>query len=82
MTLWQHAYVFNESQGHASPLWDPIWGGGLASDWVTWGGATPDWTLPATRAAVGAYMNATFLDAGARPGRGCGMGSMRGACDV
>lgn len=72
VTLWQHAYIFNESQGHASPLWDPVYGGGLASDWITWGGATPDWTLPATRAAVSAYMNATFLDAGERHGGGGG----------
>ena len=64
VTLWQHAYIFNSSQGHASPLWDPVYGGNLSSDWITWGGATPDWTLPATRAAVGQYMNTTFIDAG------------------
>ncbi len=64
VTLWQHAYVYNQSQGLASPLWDPIYNGGLASNWITWGGATPDWTLPATRAVAGTYMNTTFLDAG------------------
>ncbi len=61
VTLWQHAYVYNASQGLASPLWEPIMGGGLASSWITWGGATPDWTLPATREAVWGYMNETFL---------------------
>ena len=64
VSLWQHAYTYNESQGLESPLWGPIYDGGLASDWITWGGATPDWTLPATRAVVQAYMNKTFVQAG------------------
>ena len=61
VSLWQHAYVYNASQGLASPLWDPIMGGGLASSWLTWGGATPDWTLQATRDAVGRYMADNFI---------------------
>ena len=64
VTLWQHAYVYNASQGLASPLWGPIYGGGLAADFITWGGATPDWSLPATRTAVTSYMSSQFLTAG------------------
>jgi alpha-D-xyloside xylohydrolase len=61
VTLWLHAYTFNASNGLESPLWGPLYEGGLSSDWITWGGATPDWSLPATKEAVWAYMNATFV---------------------
>ena len=64
VSLWQHAYIYNASAGLASPLWEPVHGGGLASSWITWGGATPDWTLSATRAAILPYMQAHFVDAG------------------
>jgi alpha-glucosidase (family GH31 glycosyl hydrolase) len=64
VSLWQHAYIFNSSQGIASPLWEPIYGAGLAADWITWGGATPDWTLQATRDAVNKYMSANFISLG------------------
>ena len=64
VSLWQHAYIYNASQGLASPLWEPVYGGGLASSWITWGGATPDWTLAATRAAVLPYMLENFVGAG------------------
>ena len=64
VSMWQHSYIYNASQGLASPLWDPIFGGGLASDWITWGGATPDWTLPRTRALHTAYFRDTFVSKG------------------
>jgi len=64
VSLWQHAYIFNESQGLASPLWTPVHGAGLAANWITWGGATPDWTMQATRDVVGKYMSDNFISLG------------------
>ena len=63
-TLWQHAYIYNPAGGLTSPLWNPIHGSGLASNWITWGGAVPDWTLDGTRIAVQSYMQSTFIDIG------------------
>jgi alpha-D-xyloside xylohydrolase len=64
VSLWQHSYIYNESQGLLSPLWKPVFDGGLASDWITWGGATPDWTLSQTRNVVGSYMTENFINVG------------------
>lgn len=64
VSLWQHSYIYNQSQGLTSPLWDPVFGGGFASSWITWGGATPDWTLPQTRDIVGSYMAENYISAG------------------
>lgn len=61
VTLWQHAYIYNESAGLTSPLWEPIYGGGLASNWITWGGATPDWSLPAVQSIVSEYFTTNFI---------------------
>lgn len=68
VTLWQHAYVLNDTvaraSGTTSPLWDPLYNGNLSSNWITWGGATPDWTLPGTSAAVSNYFVNNFISIG------------------
>jgi alpha-D-xyloside xylohydrolase len=64
VSLWQHSYIYNESQGLLSPLWKPVFEGGLASDWITWSGATPDWTLLQTRNVIGSYMAENFIYSG------------------